>query len=411
MSIIRDRKLAPLGQQKINWVKNYMPVLNYLKNELLGEKPLSGKKITMSIHLEAKTAYLALILRDLGAEVAVTGSNPLSTQDEIAAALVEEGLEVFAWHGATPSEYEEHLIKALEIKPDIIIDDGGDLVHILHHVRPDLALNVIGGAEETTTGVHRLRILEKKNALKFPMIAVNDALTKHMFDNRYGTGESSLTALMATTNLLIAGKNLVVAGYGWCGKGVAQKARGLGARVIVTEVNPIRALEAYMDGFEVTDSLTAAKIGDIFITVTGCKDVFRGRHFEVMKNGAILANAGHFNVEINLDELKAMAVEIREVRPKVTGYILPDGRQLNVIAEGRLVNLAAGQGHPAEIIDLSFSLQLLAVLYLLEKHDELLPKVYNLPNELDEKVALYKLKSLNIEIDKLTDDQKEYLFG
>ncbi|GAV23683.1 adenosylhomocysteinase [Carboxydothermus pertinax] len=411
MSIIRDINLAPVGHQKIEWVKKYMPVLNYLKNELKEKKPFVGKKITMSIHLEAKTAYLALVLKELGAEVAVTGSNPLSTQDEIAAALVDQGLEVYAWHGATAEEYEEHLIKALEFKPDIIIDDGGDLVHILHNVRPELAEKVIGGAEETTTGVHRLRILEKNNALKFPMIAVNDAFTKHMFDNRYGTGESSLTALMANTNLLIAGKNFVVAGYGWCGKGVAQKARGLGARVIVTEVNPVRALEAYMDGFEVTDSLTAAKIGDIFVTVTGCKDVFRAKHFAVMKDGAILANAGHFNVEINLDELQEMAVAVSEVRPNIKGYLLADGRQLNVIAEGRLVNLAAGQGHPAEIMDLSFSLQLLSALYLLEKQGVLSPKVYNLPQELDEKVAYYKLKSLNIEIDSLTADQRAYLFG
>ena len=411
MSIIRDINLAPEGRKKINWVKKYMPVLNYLKDELQDKKPFTGKKITMSIHLEAKTAYLALVLRELGAEVAVTGSNPLSTQDEIAAALVDHGLEVFAWHGATPFEYEEHLIKALEFKPDIIIDDGGDLVHILHNVRPELGINVIGGAEETTTGVHRLRILAKNNLLKFPMIAVNDALTKHMFDNRYGTGESSLAALMAATNLLVAGKNLVVAGYGWCGKGVAQKARGLGARVIVTEVNPIRALEAYMDGFEVTDSLTAAQIGDIFITVTGCKDVFREQHFKLMKDGAILANAGHFNVEINLEELKEMAAEIKEVRPNIMGYFLPDGRQLNVVAQGRLVNLAAGQGHPAEIMDLSFSLQLLASLYLLENQGELLPKVYNLPKEIDEKVAVYKLKSLNIKIDQLTEDQRSYLFG
>jgi len=410
-SIIRDIKLAPEGRTRINWVKGYMPLLNQLEKEFSKERPFEGKKIAVSVHLEAKTAYLCLVLAAGGAQVSVTGSNPLSTQDAIAAALVEEGLNVYAWHGATAEEYVQHLNKTLDCNPDIIIDDGGDLVHLLHTSRKELKKNIIGGCEETTTGVLRLRALEKEGILGFPMISVNDAYCKYLFDNRYGTGQSVWDGIMRTTNLIIAGKNVVVAGYGWCGRGIAMKAKGLGANVIVTEVNHIRAIEAVMDGFRVMTMDEAASIGDIFITATGCKQVIVGRHFKKMKNGVLLANAGHFDVEIWKPDLEALAVEKRPMRKNIEGYVLEDGRILNLMAEGRLVNLASGDGHPAEIMDMSFALQALSARYLVENYHKLENKVYDVPEDIDNRVASMKLKAMGITIDQLTREQKEYLQG
>ncbi|MBM7582603.1 adenosylhomocysteinase [Caldicoprobacter guelmensis] len=408
-STIRDITLADEGQRRIEWVRRYMPLLNQLEKEFADTKPFRGKKIAVSIHLEAKTAYLCLVLAAGGAEVAVTGSNPLSTQDAVAAALVKAGLTVHAWHGATEEEYREHLSRTLDIGPDIIIDDGGDLVAMLHSSHQELCDRVIGGCEETTTGVLRLRAREREGKLKFPMIAVNDAYCKYLFDNRYGTGQSVWDGIMRTTNLIIAGKNVVVAGYGWCGKGVAMKARGLGANVIVTEVDPIKALEAAMDGFRVMTMLEAAEIGDIFITTTGCTKVIRREHFERMKDGVLLANAGHFDVEICKPDLEALAVEKREMRHNVEGYVMKDGRVLNLLAQGRLVNLAAGDGHPAEIMDMSFALQALCVHYLVENGHKLVPKVYSVPRDIDYKVARMKLQTMGINIDSLTPEQERYL--
>ena len=406
--LIRDIKLAPEGQARINWVKGYMPLLNELEKEFERDKPFKGKKISLSIHLEAKTAYLALVLAKGGAEVAVTGSNPLSTQDPVAAALAEKGLSVYAWYGATEEEYFDHLNKTLDFAPNIIIDDGGDLVHLLHTTRKDLAKDVLGGCEETTTGVLRLRAREREGVLSFPMISVNDAYCKYLFDNRYGTGQSVWDGIMRTTNLIVAGKNIVVAGYGWCGKGVALRAKGLGARVIVTEVDPIKAIEALMDGFQVMPMEKAAPIGDFFITVTGNKDVIREEHFKIIKDGAILANAGHFDVEISKSDLKKLAVEQKTVRHNIEQYTLVDNKKVYLLAEGRLVNLAAGDGHPAEIMDMTFALQALSLEYI-SKNQELKNKVYRVPQEIDEKVAYLRLKAMNVDIDILTDEQKAYL--
>lgn len=409
-SMIRNIKLAKEGHKKIAWVKEYMPVLKELDEKYSKTKPLAGKKMVVTIHLEAKTAYLALVLKNAGAEVAITGSNPLSTQDDIAAALVQEGIHVFATHNCTAAEYDEFLHRALDIKPDLIIDDGGDLVALLHGERSDLAANLIGGSEETTTGVHRLQALDKQGKLAFPMIAVNDAYCKYLFDNRYGTGQSSLSAIMTSTNLVIAGKNVVVAGYGWCGKGVAMRAKGLGANVIVTEVNPIKAVEAMFDGFQVMTMNEAAKVGDIFITVTGCCDVITKKHFAVMKDGAILSNAGHFDLEVNVKQLKELSVvEPYEARKNIMAYTMADGRKLNLIGEGRLVNLAAGDGHPTEIMDLSFAMQLLSMLYLIDNQDKLENHLYTLPESLNHDVAAVKLAACDIKIDKLTKAQQEYL--
>lgn len=408
-SIIRDIKLAPEGRARINWVKGYMPLLNQLEKEFREERPFEGKKIAVSVHLEAKTAYLCLVLAAGGAEVSATGSNPLSTQDAIAAALVEEGINVYAWHGATAEEYQEHLNRTLDCNPDIIIDDGGDLVHLLHTTRKELQQNIIGGCEETTTGVIRLRAMEREGILGFPMISVNDAYCKYLFDNRYGTGQSVWDGIMRTTNLIVAGKNVVVAGYGWCGKGIAMKAKGLGANVIVTEVDHIKAIEAVMDGFTVMTMDEAAAIGDIFITATGCKQVIVGRHFEKMKDGVLLANAGHFDVEVWKPDLEALAVEKRPMRKNIEGYVMKDGRVLNLLAEGRLVNLASGDGHPAEIMDMSFALQALSARYLVKNEGKLEKKVYNVPEEIDRRVASMKLEAMGITIDKLTEEQERYL--
>ena len=408
-SMIRDIALAPQGHDKINWVKAHMPVLNVLNEELSKTQPLKGKNMVVTIHLEAKTAYLGLVLKNAGANVVVTGSNPLSTQDDVAAALVEDGVTVYAWHDCTDEEYNLFLNKALDTKPDIIIDDGGDLVSLLHGARQDLAANILGGSEETTTGVHRLRALAAEKRLKFPMIAVNDAYCKYLFDNRYGTGQSSWDGIMRTTNLTVAGKTVVVAGYGWCGKGVSMRAKGLGANVIVAEVDPIRAIEAVFDGFRVMPMEEAVQYGDFYITVTGCKDVIRGKHFTKMKNGAIMANAGHFDVEVNKVELQEMAVSKRTVRKNIEEFAMPDGRKLYLLAEGRLVNLAAGDGHPTEIMDLSFAMQLLAALHILNHHAELGNEVYTLPDELNTRVAMLKLKAMGYDIDKLTSEQEQYL--
>ncbi|MEW5761775.1 MAG: adenosylhomocysteinase [Bacillota bacterium] len=410
-STIRDASLAPAGEQKINWVARHMPVLNVIRRDFEVRRPFAGVTIAMSIHLEAKTAYLARVLQAGGAQVAVTGSNPLSTQDDVAAALAGGGVTVHAWHNPTPEEYWQHLRRTLACRPQIVIDDGGDLVHLLHTELTDLAGEIWGGCEETTTGVARLRALERTGRLAFPMVAVNNAHTKFLFDNRYGTGESVWAAVMRATNLLVAGKTVVVLGYGWCGRGIAMRARGLGAGVIVCEVDPIRAMEAYMDGYRVMSSLEAARHGDIFITATGCTDVLHAEHFTVMRDGAILANAGHFNVEINLADLEKLAVERRSARAHIEEFVLADGRTLYLLAEGRLVNLAAGDGHPAEIMDLSFALQALCAEYVARQHTNLRPGVYPVPETIDRRVAELKLESLGITIDSLTPEQAAYLAG
>lgn len=408
-SLIADLNLAPEGHLKIDWVKEHMPVLNRIRERFEKELPFKGLKVAISLHLEAKTAYLAKVIQAGGAEVTITGSNPLSTQDDVCAALVEDGIQVFARYNPSEQEYKDHLIKTLETKPDLIIDDGGDLVTILHSERPDLAEQVRGGAEETTTGILRLKALEKEGRLKFPMMAVNDAYCKYLFDNRYGTGQSVWDGINRTTNLVVAGKTVVVIGYGWCGRGVAMRAKGLGAKVIVTETDPIKAIEAYMDGYEIMSMEEAAKYGDYFVTVTGNKDCIRKEHFEVMKDGAILSNAGHFDVEINKVELGELAVSKRTVRKNIEEFTLADGRKLYLLAEGRLVNLAAGDGHPAEIMDMTFALQALSLEMANSRYKELGAKVVSVPYELDQQVAAYKLEAMGFKIDSLTDEQKNYL--
>jgi len=409
-SIIKDIALAPLGKQKINWVKEYMPLLNLLNEKYAETKPFAGINMVVTIHLEAKTAYLAKVLKNAGANVYVTGSNPLSTQDEIAAALVEDGISVYATHNCTAEEYDLYLDKALDCKPSLIIDDGGDLVNMLHKNRTDLIPGLLGGSEETTTGVHRLKALSRSGNLAFPMIAVNDAYCKYLFDNRYGTGQSSWDGIMRTTNLSIAGKNVVVAGYGWCGKGVSMRAKGLGANVIVTEVDPIKAIEAVFDGFRVMPMYEAAKEGDFFVTVTGCKDVITKEHIKVMKDGAVLANAGHFDVEINIPDLEELSVvPSYEVRKNIRTYTMSDGSKINLLGEGRLVNLACGDGHPVEIMDLSFAMQFLAMKYLLDNKGKLSNNLYTLPDELNNEIAALKLECKGLNIDKLTEEQNFYL--
>jgi adenosylhomocysteinase len=410
-SIVADLALAPEGHLKIDWVDAHMPVLNRIKEQFQKEQPFKGLKVAISLHLEAKTAYLAKVVKAGGADVTITGSNPLSTQDDVCAALVEDGIRVFAKYNPSPEEYKALLIKTLEEKPDLIIDDGGDLVTILHSERQDLLAQVRGGAEETTTGILRLKSLEKEGKLQFPMVAVNDAYCKYMFDNRYGTGQSVWDGINRTTNLVVAGKTVVVVGYGWCGKGVAMRAKGLGAKVVVTEIDAIKAIEAYMDGFEVMPMLDAAKVGDFFVTVTGNRDVIRGEHYQVMKDGAILSNAGHFDVEVNKPELEALAAAKRTVRRNIEEYKLKDGRSIYLLAEGRLVNLAAGDGHPAEIMDMTFALQALSLKYVNDQYEAIGSKVVDVPYELDEQVARYKLASMGLSIDALTAEQKAYLDG
>ncbi|MBN2908374.1 adenosylhomocysteinase [Polycladomyces sp. WAk] len=408
-SMVKDLSLAPQGRLKIDWAREHMPVLNRIREKFIAEKPLAGQKVAISLHLEAKTANLAEVIRDAGAEVTITGSNPLSTQDDVCAALVESGIQVFARYNPTPEEYKEHLIRTLETRPDLIIDDGGDLVGILHAERPDLLDQIKGGCEETTTGILRLRALEKAGELKFPMVAVNDAYSKFLFDNRYGTGQSVWDGIMRTTNLVVAGKTVVVVGYGWCGRGVAMRAKGLGARVIVTEVDAIKATEAHMDGFTVMPMMEAAKHGDIFVTVTGNRAVITGDHYPLLKNGAILANAGHFDVEIDKVALEEQAVSKRVVRKDIEEFVMQDGRKLYLLGEGRLVNLVAGDGHPAEIMDMTFALQALCLLYVHDNHEKIGRHVIDVPYHLDEQVARYKLESLGVQIDDLTEAQEEYL--
>lgn len=409
-SMIKDIALAPTGHQKIAWVKEHMPLLNILNERYAEKKIFNGLNMVVTIHLEAKTAYLAQTLKNCGANVVVTGSNPLSTQDDVAAALADSGITVFATHACSQEEYDLYLSKALDTKPSLIIDDGGDLVNMLHSTRRELIPNLIGGSEETTTGVHRLKALNEAGKLAFPMIAVNDAYCKYLFDNRYGTGQSSWDGIMRTTNLAVAGKTVVVAGYGWCGKGVAMRAKGLGANVIVTEIDPIKGIEAVFDGFRVMPMREAAKYGDFFVTVTGCKDVITKEHFPLMKDGAVLANAGHFDVEINVKDLEAMTVEpAYEVRKNITTYTMPNGKKINLLGEGRLVNLACGDGHPVEVMDLSFAMQFLAMKYLLEHKGELQNNLYVLPEELNTEIAALKLEAMGAGIDTLTPEQYAYL--
>ncbi|MDN5326601.1 MAG: adenosylhomocysteinase [Moorella sp. (in: firmicutes)] len=408
-SIIRDPNLAPEGRLKIDWVRNNMPILNEIRRDFEERRPFAGKRVAICLHLEAKTAYLALVIKAGGAEVAVCGSNPLSTQDDVCAGLASQGVAVYARHGCTAEEYNTFLNKVLDTGPQLVIDDGGDLVHLLHTGRRELLPEIIGGAEETTTGILRLKAMEAEGALAFPMVAVNNGDCKHLFDNRYGTGQSTWDGIMRNTNLTVCGKTVVVAGYGWCGKGVAMRAKGLGARVIVTEVNPVAANEALMDGFQVMPMREAARYGDFFVTVTGCKDVIRGEHYAVMKDGAILANAGHFDVEINKPELMAMARSHRVARRNIEEFVLEDGRRIYLLAEGRLVNIAAADGHPAEIMDLTFALQALSLDYLLKNAGKLPARVLPVTEEIDRRVASLRLRSLGVEIDTLTEEQERYL--
>ncbi len=409
MSTIRDSSLAPSGERKIRWVEAHMPVLRDIGREFAQTRPFEGLKITLSVHLEAKTAYLCRVLELGGAEMHVTGSNPLSTQDDVAAALAEQGMDVHAVYGCTTEEYETHLRRVLAPGPNIIIDDGGDLVHLMHTEFQDQIPGVIGGCEETTTGIHRLRAMDSAGTLRFPMILVNDADCKHLFDNRYGTGQSVWDGIMRTTNLVIAGKSVVVSGYGWCGKGVALRAKGLGAKVIVTEVDPIRALEAVMDGYAVMPMAEAAQIGDIFVSVTGCRDIITAEHCMLMKEGAIVSNAGHFNVEIDMAALEKTAVEKYEARHNIDAYRLPNGRTIYVIAQGRLVNLAAADGHPAEIMDMSFAVQAMSAAHLARTRGTLRPGVVPVPAEIDRDVAERKLKAMGVGIDALSDAQRRYM--
>lgn len=406
---VKDISLAPSGMKKIEWAYNNMPVLRAIEAELIKEQPFKGLKISVSVHVEAKTACLARALARGGADVALTGCNPLSTQDDVAAALASTGMHVYTIHGDNEEEYVNHLKMALSFGPDIVIDDGGDFAMLLHLEMSDLVPNLLGGCEETTTGVHRLEILEKEGKLLYPVVAVNDARCKHLFDNRFGTGQSVWTAIMATTNLVVAGKTVVVAGYGMCGRGVALRAKGLGARVVVTEIDPVKACEALMEGYEVMTMDEAASIGDFFVTVTGCKDVITKKHYLNMKNGAICCNAGHFDCEVNLVDLKEISTSIEELRDNIVGYTLPNGNRICILAEGRLVNLASGDGHPVEIMDMSFALQAQSARYIAQYGKTLDKKVYQTPEVIDNRVAEILLDTKSISIDKLTSEQEAYI--
>lgn len=406
---IRDISLAPSGHTKIEWVKNNMPLLRALEDEFRSTRPFEGLKISLSVHLEAKTAYLCLVLAAGGARMSVTGSNSLSTQDDVAAALADSGLKVFAYHGATDEEYMRHIEMCLEHRPNIIIDDGGDLVEMIHNKRPDLGDEVMGGCEETTTGVIRLKAMERDGILRFPMVAVNDARCKHLFDNRYGTGQSVWDSIMRNTNLIVASKTVVVVGYGWCSRGIAMRAAALGAKVIVTEIDPVKAIEARMDGYDVMKMDQSASYGDIFVSATGCKHTITVDHMLKMKDRAILANAGHFNVEIDMAGLEEAAVSKKETRNNIMGYTLSNGRTINVIGEGKLVNIAAADGHPAEIMDLSFAVQAMSAMYIRDNHSRLENKVIDVSSEIDDVIARRRLAAWDIEIDELTEDQKKYL--
>ncbi|MCI8349514.1 MAG: adenosylhomocysteinase [Firmicutes bacterium] len=406
---IRDLSLASSGHKKIQWVKDNMPILRGLEEEYKNTKPFAGTKVSLSVHLEAKTAYLCMVLAAGGADMSVTGSNVLSTQDDVAAALADSGIKVYAYHGATDEEYERHIEMCLSHKPNIVIDDGGDLVSFLHEKRPDLMEEVFGGCEETTTGVIRLKAMEKDGVLKFPMVAVNDADCKHLFDNRYGTGQSTWDSIMRNTNLIVAAKTVVVVGYGWCSRGIAMRANSLGAQVIVTEINPIKAIEARMDGFSVMPMAEAAKLGDIFVTATGCCKTITTEHMMSMKEGAILCNAGHFNCEVDMEALEKFVIDKKERRNNIMGYKLPNGKWINVIGEGRLVNIAAADGHPAEIMDLSFAVQAMSAQYIKENYKKLENKVIDVSADIDDVIARRKLDAWGIKIDSLTEEQEVYL--
>ncbi|MGB9937238.1 MAG: adenosylhomocysteinase [Methanobacterium sp.] len=409
MSNVKDMSLAPEGKKKIEWVQRHMPVLEHIKAEFEKEKPFKGITIGSCLHLEPKTINLGLTLLAGGAEVAMTGCNPLSTQDDATAAGADMGLNMYGWREETTEEYYETIHKVLDHEPDILIDDGADMIFLVHKERPELIENIMGACEETTTGIHRLKAMAEDKALKFPVIAVNDAYTKYLFDNRYGTGQSTFDSIMGSTNVLIAGKTVVVCGYGWCGRGVAMRANGLGANVIVTEIDPIRALEAKMDGFRVMKVEEAVKHADLLITVTGNIDVVKGEHFKNIKNGCILANSGHFNVEINKEDLLKMAVKHEQIKADIEGFTFADGRIIYLLADGRLVNLAGerGQGHPAEIMDMSFAVQAQSAKYILGAKLENI--VYKAPDEIDDMVARLKLKAMNVQIDELTPRQIEYI--
>jgi adenosylhomocysteinase len=409
--MVKDASLAPSGRLKIQWVRDFMPALGRIEERFRREKPFAGLTIAVSVHLEAKTANLGLVLREGGADVHLTGCNPLSTQDDVAAAMVDLGVDTYGIYGVSPAEYESLLAKTLRCHPHLIVDDGGDLIHLLGGRCQEYGDRLIGGCEETTTGIHRLYARQRAGILPCPMMAVNDAKAKHYYDNKYGTGQSSWDAIMHTTNLMVAGKTVVVAGYGWCGKGIAMRAKGMGADVIVTEVDPFKALEATMENFRVMPMDEAAKYGDIFVTATGCKDVIVERHFAVMKHNAILCNSGHFDCEVDVAALRKLAVERFPRRENIEGFRLPDGRILNVLAQGRLVNLAAGNGHPAEIMDMSFAVQALSLEWLVKHQDELEPRVYNVPDEIDDQIGRVKLAAMGLSIDTLTPEQKDYLAG
>ncbi len=409
MSKVKDPKLAGEGRQKIEWAESRMPVLMKIREQFSKEKPLKGLTIAACLHVTKETAVLMRTLRDGGATVGLCGSNPLSTQDDIAAALIEDGINIFAWRGVNNDEYYWCLNQVLDLRPNITMDDGGDLVATIHSKRPDLLKNIIGGTEETTTGVIRFRSMEQDKALKYPVIAVNDAYTKHLFDNHWGTAQSTLDGIMRATSTLLAGKNFVVGGYGWCGRGIASRARGMGCNVIVTEVNPVKALEAYMEGFRVMSMAEASKIGDIFVTASGDRDLLRKEHFQAMKSGAILANSGHFNVEINIPELESLSSGKKPVRPNVEEFRLKSGKKLYLLGEGRLVNLAAAEGHPPEVMQMSFANQALCSKYIKENKGKLEPKVYGVPKDIDNRVAQLALQAAGIQIDSLTAEQKKYL--
>ena len=405
---VKDKSLAPQGHLQIEWASRHMPVLNLIKSRFEKEKPLKGLTLGACLHVTKETAVLVQALTAAGAKIALCGSNPLSTQDDVAAALADKGLHVFAWRGQNTEEYYKCIDKVLDYKPSITLDDGADLVGTLHSKRQAQLKDVKGGTEETTTGVIRLRAMERDGSLKYPIVAVNDAYTKYLFDNRYGTGQSTMDGILRATNTLIAGKNFVVCGYGWCSRGIAMRAQGLGANVIVTEVQPTRALEAVMNGLRVMPIAEAAAIGDIFVTATGDISVIRKEHMQKMKDGAIMANSGHFNVEVNIKDLESLSTGKRTMRPNLEEYTLKDGRKLYLLAEGRLVNLAAAEGHPSEVMDMSFADQALCSEYI-AKTAKLTPKVFTVPKEIDEKVAELKLKTMGINIDELTAEQKKYL--
>jgi len=411
MSKVKDMNLAKDGALKIMWAEDHMPVLMNIKKRFEKEKPLKGLTMACCLHVTKETAVLMKTLKAGGANVYICGSNPLSTQDDVSAALAADGINVFAWRGVTNEEYYWCIDQVLDAKPNITMDDGGDLVTRIITKRPELLKSIIAGTEETTTGVIRFRAMEKDGVLKYPVIAINDAYTKHLFDNSYGTGQSTIDGILRATSVLICGKNFVVSGYGWCSRGIAMRAKGMGANVIVTEVDPLKALEAVMDGFYVMPLVSAAEIGDIFVTATGCKDIVRKEHISKMKSGAILANSGHFDAEINKKDLDSLTKSKKTIRPNVDEHTLKNGNKIYLLAEGRLVNLAAAEGHPSEVMDMSFANQALSAEYIVKNKGRLAAKVYTVPEDIDKSVARLKLESMNVKIDSLTPEQKRYLTG